>query len=525
MANLVSFDKEKLIEGLDILYDAVAPSLGPRAYTAALDEGFRRRVIDDGVEIAKRIILEDKVQNFGANTVAEAARKTADEAGDSTTATIILAHAIIHESLKLIATGVHPMSLRVGLEEGVKLLIAEVDKIKTPLKPEQLKQIATISCKDPVLGELVAKTIDEMGVDGIVTVEESPASETYVDFQKGMRFESGYAHQAFVNFPEQMEAIYNNPKILILDRPVSFETFIQGEDSIFAQIQKKGLSIVIIAPDLDPRMGEFLIENKRKGAIQALYIKAPYASNFQKDFLQDLAILTGATYISLTEGARIEDIKFSDLGSCEKIISTHNSTLILSGMGDKKSIENRINSIKASIKSTTGDFDTEKLKERLAKLTTGIAIIKVGGATEVEMQERKERAIDAVAATKAALEDGIVIGGERAYFQILYAVAENTDANRILRRAIQKPFERLLTNSGLDIGECREKLNNYVEPNMGIDVTTGEVVDMFEKGIIDPAKVIKCALRNSVSVAIQILTVNVIITPPNEMPNLPNKQS
>ena len=246
--NVISFDKSKLLEGLDILYKAVAPSLGPRGYTAAIDEVFRRRVVDDGVEIAKRIILEDKVQNLGANIVAEAAKKTADEAGDSTTATIILAHAIIHESFKLIATGVHPMSLRRGLEEGIELLVAEVDKIKTPVKGlEQTTQIATISCKDPKLGKLVAETIDEMGVDGIVTVEESKASETYVDYQKGMRFESGYAHQAFVTHQENMEAIYANPKILVMDRGVSFE----GLLPLFSEVQKKGLSIVMIAPEMD----------------------------------------------------------------------------------------------------------------------------------------------------------------------------------------------------------------------------------------------------------------------------------
>src|ERR1035437_3417975 len=359
MANQISFDKQKLVEGLDILFNAVAPSLGPRAYCAALDEGFRRRVIDDGVEIAKRIILEDKVQNFGANTVAEAAQKTAQEAGDSTTATIILAHAIIHESLKLIATGVHPMALRVGLEEGVKLLVNEVDKIKTPIKGlEQSIQIATISCKDPKLGELVAKTIDEMGIDGIVTVEESTASETYVDYQKGMRFESGYASKGFVTHPEQMESIYMNPKILIMDKCPTYQTL----TPIFAEVKKKQLPLVIIAPEIDNELKAFLIANKSnpESPFLSLCINAPYAANFQKDFLQDLSILTGATYIALTEGARIEDIKFSDLGECEKIISSHNSTLILGGKGIKEDVDSRIKSIRALVKSTPSDFDSEK---------------------------------------------------------------------------------------------------------------------------------------------------------------------
>jgi chaperonin GroEL len=490
-------------------------------------------VIDDGVEIAKRIILEDKVQNFGANTVAEAARKTADEAGDSTTATIILAHAIIHESLKLIQTGVHPMALRVGLEEGVELLVKEVDKIKTPIKGlEQSIQIATISCKDPKLGKLVAETIDEMGIDGIVTVEQSTASETYVDYQKGMRFESGYASKGFVTHPEQMESIYMNPKILIMDRCPTYQTL----TPIFAEVKKKQLPLVIIAPEIDNELKAFLIANKSnpESPFLSLCINAPYAANFQKDFLQDLSILTGATYIALTEGARIEDIKFSDLGECEKIISSHNSTLIVEGKGDKEAVDTRIKSIRALVKDTPSDFDSAKLKERLAKLTSGVAVIKIGGATEVEMQEREERAIDAVAATKAALEDGIVIGGERAYFQIQNALdlttpTGDTDANRILKKAIQKPFEQLLTNSGLDIGMFKYMLaydnSEYVKnKNMGIDVTTGEKVDMFEKGIIDPAKVVKSALRNAVSVAIQFLTVNVIITPPNDKPNVPSVQ-
>ncbi len=527
MPNSISFDKKRLLEGVDLLYEAVAPSLGARAYTAALDEGFRRRVIDDGVLIAKYVLPEDKVQAFGASLIAESARRTADMAGDGTSATVILAHAIIHESLKLIDTGVHPMALRKGLEDGIKLLIDEVDKIKTPITGlAQAVEVATISCKDPVLGKLIAETIHAMGLDGIVTVEESTASETYVDYQKGMRFESGYAHAAFVTHPEQMEAIYTNPKILILDKAVSFEAFLGSQDAIFPLIQKKGQSIVIIAPSLDPNMGEFLIENKRKGSLRALYINAPYAANFQKDFLRDLAILTGAVYIPLTEGGRIEDVKYSDLGECEKITSSHNSTLIVGGQGSKKEINNRIQTIKTQIKSTPSDFETEKLRERLAKLTTGVAVIKVGGSTEVEMQERKERAIDAVAATKAALEDGIVPGGERAYINILKTkqfvkerkykneteVQDVENANHILERALCKPFEQLLINSGLNVGEYRQKLA-HKPYNLGVDVTTGEVVNMIEKGIIDPAKVIKCALKNSVSVAIQFLSINVIITP------------
>jgi chaperonin GroEL len=484
-------------------------------------------VIDDGVEIAKRVILEDKVENFAANLVAEASRKTADEAGDSTTATIILAYHMIHEAFKLIETGVHPMSLRKGLEEGVELLVKEVDKIKTPVKGlAQTTQIATISCKDEVLGKLVAETIDSMGVDGIVTVEETTGSETYVEYQKGMRFESGYAHAAFVTHPENMESIYLNPKILIMDRAVSFE----GLMPIFSDIQKKGLSIVIIAPGMDERMGEFLIENKRKGAIQALYINAPYSANFQKDFLQDLAILTGANYITLTEGSRIEDIKYEDLGEAEKIISNKNSTIVIQGKGDPTLIEERITSIKALLKNTPSDFENEKLRERLAKLTTGVAIIKVGGTTEVEMNERKERAIDAVAATKAAVEDGIVIGGERAYFQLenvlnsYYAPKgilpgeygnPNALAYTVLTTAIQKPFEQLMTNSGLNVGEYTEKMK-HAKPGEGVDATTGEIVNMIEKGIIDPAKVVKCALRNAVSVAIQFMIINVVITPGDE---------
>ncbi len=388
-----------------------------------------------------------------------------------------------------------------------------------------------------------------------MTVEESQASETYVDFQKGMRFESGYAHPAFVTHPEQMEAVYVNPKILIMDKGVSFE----GLLNLFKEVTEKGLSLVIIAPSLDQRMGEFLIENKRKGDIRALYINAPYASNFQKEFLQDLAVLTGATYIPLTEGGRIEDIKFSDLGECEKIVSTHNSTIIVNGKGDKSSIDNRITQVKTLLKSTAADFDSSKLQERLAKLTTGIAVVKVGGSTQVEMQERMERAIDAVAATKAALEDGIVIGGERAYFQILPVLDKQYDpkfifskesgltkkdikkyesggdilvngdvsktttwleplskdtirAFEILKLALQKPFEQLLTNSGLDIGMYKERLLNS-KKEMGVDVTNGAVVDMVVNGIIDPAKVVKCALRNAVSVAIQFLIIHATIAP------------
>lgn len=512
MPNMISFDRARLLRGVDILYDVVSKTLGARAFTGLLFDGLKSKMYDDGVELAKRVILEDSVEAAGAILVSEAARKTADEAGDGTTATIILSHALIHESLKLIATGIHPMSLRKGLEEGVQLLIESVDTIKIPVTTkEQTTQIATISCKDPQLGTLIADTIEEMGENGIVTVEESRASETYVDYQKGMRFESGYAHTAFVTHPDTMETIYNNPKVLIIDKAISFE----GLLPLFSEIQKKGESLVIIAPTMENRMGEFLIENKKKGAIQALYINAPFAANFQKDFLVDLATLTGATYIPLTEGGRIEAITYSDLGECKKIISNRNSTIVIDGAGGKQAIESRIMSIKALLKATPSDFDTAKLQERLAKLTTGVAVIKVGGQTEVEMDERRERAIDAVAAVKAALEDGIVPGGERAYFALQQSIEYSSDKNAraILSNAIEQPFNQLLINAGLDVGMYRERLNNTKLKHAGVDVTNGVIVNMLDAGIIDPAKVVKYALRNSVSVAIQFILNHVIITP------------
>jgi chaperonin GroEL len=511
MPNFVSFKKEDLIVGLDILYDAVAPSLGPRAYAAAIDEGFRRRVLDDGAEIARRIILEDKVQNFGANTVAQAARKTADEAGDSTTATIILAHAIIHESMKLVATGVHPMSLRKGLEDGIKSLVAEIDNIKRSLEDdEQQNRVAVVSCKDETLGKLISETITKMGVEGIVRAEESLQPETYVEFQEGMRFESGYANSNFITNPDTMEAVFLNPKILILDKPLSYEPFLP----LFTEIQKQGLSLVIVAPEIDERMREFLVDNKKKGTLQSLYVNAPYSANVQRDFLQDLAVFTGAKYIALREGMRVEDISFANLGDCDQVVSNHNSSIIIGGKGDPEDIQRTIIGIKQLIKNTPSDFETEKLRERLAKLTSGVAIIKVGGTTDVEMLERKERVIDALAATRAAIEDGIVPGGETVYLRIKSALdsLEDTNARLVLQRAIEKPFEQLLSNSGLSVGEYKERLS-HAKQGMGVDVTSGELVDMVKKGIVDPAKVVKCALQNAVSVAIQFLLINVIIAP------------
>lgn len=513
MPNIVSFDKQKLITGLDTLFAAVASTLGPRAFAAGIDEVFRRRVVDDGVIIAKRIILEDKVENFGANLVAEAASKTADEAGDGTTATIIMAHAIIHEALKRIATGAHPMHLRQGLEEGIALLIKEIDVIKTPITGvEQATQIATISCKDPVLGALVAKTIDEMGEDGLVTTEESSASETTVDYQKGMRFESGYASAGFVTIPEKMESVYKNAKILIIDKCPSY----QALTLLLTEVKKQQMPLVIIAPQIDDELKAFLLANKAnpQSPFHSLCINAPYAANFQKDFMQDVALFTGANYIALTEGARIEGLTFTDLGTCEKIISTHNSTVIIGGKADEKLLKERIASIKTLIRTTPSDFASDKLKERLAKLTSGVAVIKVGGSTEVEMKERLERTVDAVAATKAALSDGIVIGGERVYFLIQHVLDRTVEAHSILLKALAEPFNQLLTNSGLSIGEYTEKLRH--SSDSGVDVTTGLTVDLIAEGIIDPASVAKSVLRNAVSVAIQFLLIHVIIVPGNQ---------
>lgn len=501
--------KDKRKKAVQTVYDAVAISLGPRSAFAGIDYGFEKKVLKDGVSIARVILLEDLVENFFASIIVEASKKQVVSCGDGTTCVIILAYAIINEATKLIEAGVSPMSLREGLEQGVEKVIKEIEKSSIPIKTlDQKKQIATISASDKDLGELVADIMEKVGGHGLITIEESKNSETEIEHQEGMQFDKGYASPYFVTNAETLEASIIDPSILVTDKRLVPQEIMP----LLEDIAKKGKSLVIIGPPIMETMRDFLIVNKMQGKIRALYVNAPMFGDKQNAMLQDIAILTGGRFISEEKGDKPEDIKFEDLGKARRVTSFSDSTEIVGGKGDKKLIDQRVKAIKSQISDTESEFDKDKLKERFAKLTGGVAVINVGGQTEIEMKERKERAIDAVAALRAAIESGIVPGGETIYLSALHTLKEDSYANTILRNALKEPFKILMENAGMDAGQMNERL--IKEPlGSGIDVTDGKVKDMVKEGIIDPTAVSVNALRNAVSVAIQALLTKVVIVP------------
>jgi len=515
----VLFDQEarsKFLKGIDIVCKSVGTTLGPRGQNVAIaktnprGEIYERIVLHDGVSVARSIELLDEFENMGAQLIIQAARKQVDEVGDGTTVTIILAHAIIQEAFKYIASGFNPMELRSGLESGLDLLIDEILSQATPITTEdQLTRIATISAEDEKIGNLVAGTLTQATKDGIITVEESKNAVTTVEFQKGMQFDTGFYHPLFITHPEHMEAILHDARFLVTDKSL---LVVEPLMKLLEELWKQQDKLVIIAPEIGGDVLPTLLQNKLKGKLSVLCIKAPSFGQNQKEFLQDIALFVGAKFITEDAGHKIEDITISHLGKAESIVSTKSGTIITGGSGDSHSLQARVDSIKKQIEEESGEFDKEKLKERLAKLTNGVAVIRVGGATEVEMKERRERVLDSVAATRAALESGIVPGGEMIYFRIRHVLNKEIPAHRILEKALLEPFYRLISNAGIDQFSSGMSLA-LLDNNYGIDVTSGEPVDLVAAGIIDPALVPLNALTNAVSVAIQILTSSCIIVP------------
>lgn len=511
--NQVTFGKEAkdgLLTGIEVLYRAVSSTLGARSRTVGIDYGYAGKILKDGVSIAKVILLADPVQNFGAQRVAEAARKTVQDVGDGTTVTIILAHAIITEAQKLIDAGVSPMELKEGLEKGIEALVVEIDKYAKPVKKlQEVVDVATVSVSgDKPLGQLIGETIYKVGVQGVVTVEENAKSnETYVDYQKGMRFDKGYSHQLFVTNPDKMEASLKDTKVLVTDKALNPQEVMPLLTEVF---EKKGLPLVILSPESSEQLRDFLIVNKMQGKIRALHINQP-----DTNLLQDVAILTGAKFIST--GDTWDKVKYEDLGKAKRVTSSGTATEIVGGGGAKEDIDTRVTSLINQIKQSDSDFEKEKLRERYAKLTDGVAVINVGGRTEVEMQERKERVDDALGATMAAIDEGIVPGGEIVYLSARRALKGESYANTILRNALEKPFRKLMDNAGFDAGQKLEQLHGTVVvkgvEGFGIDVTTGKLENMLAIGVIDPVAVPKSALRNALSVALQIMTTDTVITP------------
>jgi chaperonin GroEL len=526
--------RRRLKTGVDVLASAVATTLGPKGRNVALDRKFGSPTIThDGVTVAKEIELEDPFENMGAQLLKEAATKTNDIAGDGTTTSTVLAHAIVTNGLKSLAAGANPMMLKRGIEAAAKAVADAISKqaIDVTTK-EEIASVAAISAQDREIGELIAEVMDKVGKDGVVTVEESKGLEFETEYVEGMQFDRGYISPYFVSDPENMEAVIEEPYLLIHDKKISAATDIVPILEKLVQIGKREL--VVIAEDIDGEALATLVLNRIRGMLNVVAVKAPGFGDRRKAMLQDIAILTGGTVITEELGRKLESVTINDLGKAGKVVATKDDTTIIEGAGEKVRIKGRIEEIKVEIDRSTSDYDKEKLQERLAKLAGGVAVIRVGAATETELKEKKHRVEDALSATRAAVEEGIVPGGGVALINAMEAIKklkmDEEDSNtgiKIVRAALETPMQGISENAGMDgavvIETVRRKQEEAKNKNIGYDVLTGEYLDMIEAGIIDPAKVTKGALENAASIAAMILTTEALITdmPQKDAPPAP----
>ncbi|MCZ4301535.1 chaperonin GroEL [Microbacterium oxydans] len=519
MAKIIAFDEEArrgLERGLNILADAVKVTLGPRGRNVVLEKKWGAPTItNDGVSIAKEIELDDPYEKIGAELVKEVAKKTDDVAGDGTTTATVLAQALVREGLRNVAAGADPISLKRGIEKAVAAITEELlSTAKEIDSKEQIAATASISAADPAIGELIAEAIDKVGKEGVVTVEESQTFGTELELTEGMRFDKGYLNPYFVTDPERQEAVFEDPYILIANQKVSN---IKDLLPIVDKVIQDGKELVIIAEDVEGEALATLVLNKLKGIFKSVAVKAPGFGDRRKAQLQDIAILTGGQVITEEVGLKLENATLDLLGRARKVIVTKDETTIVEGAGEADQIEGRVTQIRREIENTDSDYDREKLQERLAKLAGGVAVIKAGAATEVELKERKHRIEDAVRNAKAAVEEGIVPGGGVALIQsgtkALDALSltgdESTGAN-IVRVAIQAPLKQIALNAGLEAGVVANKVAE-LPAGQGLNAATGEYVDMFRAGIIDPAKVTRSALQNAASIAALFLTTEVVV--------------
>jgi chaperonin GroEL len=517
--------------GVDLLANTVKTTLGPKGRNVALDKKWGAPTIThDGVTVAKEIELEDPYENMGAQLLKEAATKTNDAAGDGTTTATVLAQAIVNEGLKNVAAGANPMLLKRGIEKATECVVNEIKAQAIQLRGrDDIAHIASISAADTEIGEVIANAMDKVGKDGVITVEESKTGLAFeTEFVEGMQFDRGYISPYFVTNPEKMEAAIEEPYILITEKKISAANDIVPILESLVQIGKRNL--VIIAEDVDGEALATLVLNKLRGTLNVLAVKAPGFGDRRKEMLRDIAILTGGQVISDELGRKLETTKVSDLGRANKVVADKENTTIVEGKGDPKEIKGRINTIKKQIEETTSDYDREKLQERLAKLSGGVAVIRVGAATEVEMKEKKHRVEDALSATKAAVEEGIVPGGgvtlincipalDKLETQLTHSNGVNADQAtgvRIVKRALEEPLRQLAENAGIDgaivIEEVRRQQKASNNKNIGYNVLTNEYTDMVSAGIIDPAKVTRSAVENAASIAAMILTTEALVT-------------
>ena len=528
MAKQIIFGEEvrrSLKKGIDILADAVKVTLGPRGRAVALDKKWGApSVIDDGVTIAKDIELPDPFENMGVQLVKEAANKTNDACGDGTTTSTILAHAIISEGFKNVTAGADALALKRGVEKATATIIDELKRISTEVKgKEQIAQVGTITAKDTEIGNLIAQVMEKVGKDGVITVEESKGIKYETDYVEGMQFDRGYISPYFITNAERMETIIEDPYILITDRKISAVSDLLPALEKILQTSK---NLLIIAEDVDGEALATLVVNKLRGTLNVLAIKAPGFGDRRKAMLEDMAILTGGKVISEEVGRKLDSVTVEDLGRARRVTSDKDNTTIVEGKGSEEAIKGRIKQIKAQIEETTSDFDREKLQERQAKLVGGVAVIKVGAATEVELKEKKHRVEDALSATRAAVEEGILPGGGVALLNALPALDklklegdEATGVN-IMRKAVGEPIRWIAINSGRDGSVIMDAVQKS-PPGVGYDAEADNFGDMVKKGIIDPTKVVRSALENAASIAVMVLITDSLVSDIPEKEKMP----
>ncbi len=526
MAKQIIFDEKArhaLKRGVDQLANAVRVTLGPKGRNVVIDKGYGAPTITkDGVTVAKEIELEDRFENIGAELVKEVASKTNDVAGDGTTTATVLAQAMIAEGIKNITAGANPLAVKRGMEKGVEAIVRELrEKIAKPVSVDEIEQVASISANDAEIGRTIASAMKQMGQDGVITVEESQTFGVETEVVQGMRIDKGYASPYMVTNQDRMEADYSEPYIMVTDKKISS---LQDILPLLEKVVQSGKKeIVIVADDVEGEALTTFVLNKLRGTFHALVVKAPGFGDRRKEMLQDIAIVTGATLISEDIGRKLDSTELVDLGSARKVVATKDHTTFVDGKGDKEVIKNRVAQIRKQLETTDSEFDREKLQERLAKLSGGIGVIKVGAATEVEMKEKKHRIEDAVAATKAAVEEGIVPGGGVALLRALVALdaieahGEEAVGIRILRKALEEPIRAIAENAGKDGSVVAEEVKKR-SGSEGYNALTDTYEDMLKAGIVDPAKVTRSALQNAASVAAMFLTTECVIT------DLPKKE-
>jgi chaperonin GroEL len=522
MAKQLIFNDEartSILKGVTILTDAVKATLGPKGRNALLDKKFGAPTITkDGVTVAKEIELKEPYENMGAQLVREVASKTSDVAGDGTTTATVLAYSIYKEGIKHAAAGANTMEIKRGIEKAVEMVVDELKKLSKDVSDKkEIAQVGTISANnDAEIGNLIADAMDKVGKDGVITVEEAKSMQTTLDVVEGMQFDRGYISPYFVTDPERMECVLEDPYILIHEKKISS---MKDLLPILEQIAKMGKPLLIIAEEVEGEALATLVVNKLRGTLQVCAVKAPGFGERRKAMLEDIAILTGGTMISEDLGIKLENVKITDLGRAKKVNIDKENTTIVEGAGEKAKIQGRVKQIKTQIEETTSDYDREKLQERLAKIVGGVAVINVGAATETEMKEKKARVEDALHATRAAVEEGIVPGGGVALLRCIPALEDlklpehdQQIGVEIVKRALEEPVRQLVANAGLEGSVVVEKIKASDNKNFGFDVNSETYVDMMEAGIIDPTKVTRYAIQNAASVAALMLTTSVMVT-------------